>query len=140
MRVAIAVAVLGGLLVGEALANRTLERVRELERRLKDVLAVIRSDAFAESMIRFSGELARATISFRVTAEAFVAGVRTITGVRVEAVDFLADDELARPLDPDAPTVDSYVGRGEELEALEAVIEEQRERIRRIGGRREEER
>jgi len=34
---------------------------------------------------------------------------------------------------PDDSWIDSYSGQGEELEALEQVIEEQRERIRRIG-------
>jgi len=33
---------------------------------------------------------------------------------------------------PDDSWIDSYSGRGEELEALEQVIEEQRERISRI--------
>ena len=106
MRIAVAVVALGGLLIWEAWSERARHRIALLLERLPELLVLITVDltAWQLAMVKAAEQ----------TAEA----ARHLEHWRARSAD--------------ASWVDSYSGQGEELERLEQVIEEQRERIGEI--------
>lgn len=150
MRIAVAVAALGGLLVWEAWSERARHRIALLLERLPALLVQLTVDltAWQLAMVKMAEQTAeaarllehhRAPATFPRAATREVSGGYTITRPdRPPQVVDMADvawsvgfDDWSWTLVPDDSWIDSYSGRGEELEALEQVIEEQR---RRIGG------
>lgn len=157
MRVLVAVVALVGLLVWEAWAERTRHRIKLLLERLPELLVLVTADltawqlamakafeAMAELLLtRYREPAAPSSHVAGNAVEVSGAGYTVIRpGHPPQRLD--AADVAWSPLGasvvtwmtwtqaPDDSWVDAYSGQGEELEALDQVIEEQRERIRRI--------
>ena len=147
MRVAVAVVALGGLLVWEAWSERARHRIMLLLERLPVLLVQITADltAWQLAMVKAAESLAEVARDLRLSQHSMGNAVDVVTprmreiwvhGYTVEGRTNYTHMILGAGAEwtqaPDDSWIDSYSGRGEELERLEQVIEEQRMRIERI--------
>jgi hypothetical protein len=161
VRIAVAVAALGGLLVWEAWTERVRHQVALLLERLPVLVRqmVVDFTSWQLAMVKVAEQLYEATGRLRVTlenrdrrfdpaSEVSASGYTVTRPNHPPQVVDMADvvwspagsgrmmilgEGVSWTQVPDDSWIDSHSDNGEELERLEQVIEEQRERIRRIG-------
>ena len=151
MRIAIAVVALAGLLVWEAWSERVRHRIALLLERLPALLVQITVDmtAWQLAIVKMAEETAEAArhLEHWRTREVSAAGyARQSQHQAGNAIGIdmawsspsggwslmILGEGMSWTQAPDDSWIDSYSGQGEELERLEQVIEEQRERIGEI--------
>jgi hypothetical protein len=141
VRIAVAVAALGGLLVWEAWSERARHRIKLLLERLPALFVEITVDftAWQLAMVKMAEETAEAARHLEHWRERQTAP-RVASAHGYTVTRDLGDGVIiwspvgsgGRTQAPDDSWIDSHSDNGEELERLEQVIEEQRERIRRL--------
>ena len=136
MRVAVAVVALGGLLVWEAWSERVRHRIKLLLERLPALLVQITVDltAWQLAMVKAAEQTAEAArhLEHWRTREVSASGYTVTRDLGDGVIIWSPVGSGGRTQAPDDSWIDSYSGNGEELERLEQVIEEQRERILRL--------